>query len=232
MRPADVVPLRLGDVELSAGEGNEGGRLPVLGFLIRLDEGSLLFETGIGEGRPDIDSLFKPHRRAIEQALSEAGIVAEDIVAVANSHLHFDHSGNNRSFAGVPIHIQSRERRAAAEPDYTVPEWIEFAGATYEEHDGDTLLAEEVRLVATPGHTAGHQSMVLSTEEGPVILAGQAVYTIAEWTGSSDPRESGVHDSWNPDAYRASVDRLRAFDPVAVHFSHDEAVWWRSNGAP
>jgi N-acyl homoserine lactone hydrolase len=68
-------------------------------------------------------------------------------VLVINTHLHFDHCGGNRLFPGVPIYVQRSEREAARRPDYTIPEWVEFEGATYEELDGPAEIESERRLL-------------------------------------------------------------------------------------
>jgi len=81
-----------------------------------------------------------------------------------------------------------------------------------------------IRIVPTPGHTAGHQSLVVDAADGRTILAGQAVYTSAEWAGSDDPRVSGLPSAPDPAAYRASVARLRALQPDVVLFGHDPSV--------
>ncbi len=78
-----------------------------------------------------------------------------------------------------------------------------------------------VRLVPTPGHTPGHQSMLIDGTGGRIAIVGQAVYTRAEWDGSDEPEVSGLPGSWNATAYRASRDRLYAFEPDLVLFGHD-----------
>jgi glyoxylase-like metal-dependent hydrolase (beta-lactamase superfamily II) len=64
------------------------------------------------------------------------------------------------------------------------------------------------------------------TPAGTVILAGQAVRSRAEWEGSTEPSTSGP-SAPDPDAYGRSVERLRALEPVRVHFAHDPDVWER-----
>jgi len=63
--------------------------------------------------------------------------------------------------------------------------------------------------------TAGHQSLVVRTESGPVLLAGQAVYSAAEWEGSDDPRRSGLPSADDPNADAEFVRRVRDLDPFA-----------------
>jgi len=81
-----------------------------------------------------------------------------------------------------------------------------------------------VRVVGTPGHTPGHQSLVIDTPEGPIVLAGQALYSRGEWLDVPGARE-GRSRAWDADAYDASVRRLRDIQPVRVYFGHDREFW-------
>ena len=100
---------------------------------------------------------------------------------IVNSHLHFDHCGNNLRFPGVPICVQAAEHDAMRDPYYTVPEWVDFEGAEYAVIDGDAQVAKGVRVLSTPGHSPGHQSVVFDTADGAVVLAGRAIYSKAEY---------------------------------------------------
>jgi N-acyl homoserine lactone hydrolase len=112
------------------------------------------------------------------------------------------------------------------EPDYTVPEWIDAPGLTYEVIEGEAEVAPGLRVIPTPGHTAGHQSLVVDAPEGAIVLAGQAVQSRLEWEGATEQSASGASAARDP-AYPNSVDSLRALEPVRVHFAHDPAVWER-----
>ena len=70
------------------------------------------------------------------------------------------------------------------------------------------------------------ESLVLDAAEGTVVLAGQAVQSRAEWEGATDSAASGAPEAADP-RYPSSVERLRALDPVRVHFAHDAAIWER-----
>ena len=149
-----------------------------------------------------------------------------DVRAVVNSHLHFDHCGNNSCFPGVPIYVQTSEYRATRAEHYTVPEWVDFEDAEYEMIDGDVQVASGVRVLATPGHSPGHQSMVLDTADGWVALAGQAIYSRAEYEHLRVTNRVLEDDPpLDPAQYLASTTRLIDLRPRRVHFSHDRAVW-------
>jgi glyoxylase-like metal-dependent hydrolase (beta-lactamase superfamily II) len=224
-----VIPLHLADVSFPQGHPQAGGSGPVLGFAIRHDAGILLFDTGVGTGHPEVEQYYRPRVTPLEDALRARGLSIGDVTAVANSHLHFDHCGGNRLFPGLPAYVQAAELRAASEPDYTVPEWVGFGQVEFVELDGDreTEVAPGIVLLPTPGHTAGHQSLVIATAAGPMVVAGQAVYTAAEWSGSNDPADSGVIGAPDVLAYTESARRLRRLDPARVHFAHDLETWER-----
>jgi N-acyl homoserine lactone hydrolase len=148
---------------------------PVFVHTIDHPEGLVLVDTGMIDSTPELDEEWHPVPHALPEEL-----VAR-VALVINTHLHFDHCGGNRLFPGVPIHVQRVELGdARREEDYTVSEWIDFLGATYIEHDGEAEVLPGVRLLPTPGHTRGHQSVVVTTDDGPVVLGGDVAYTFRE----------------------------------------------------
>ena len=190
-------------------------------------DGVFLFDNGCGIGNADIDAMFTPRVKPIEAALAAHGIALADVTGIANCHLHFDHAGQNvRLPRGVPIFVQRREWMMVHERDYTVPEWIDVPGLRYEVIDGEVEVAPGVQLVPTPGHSPGHQSLLASASDGTVVVAGQALQSRREWEGATDSPSSGAEAARAP-GYAASVQRLRAVDPVRVHFAHDASVWER-----
>jgi N-acyl homoserine lactone hydrolase len=189
-------------------------------------DGVFLFDNGAGFGNAEVETTFTPRVTPIEDALAQHGISLADVTGAANCHLHFDHSGQNIRLTGMPIFVQRAEWEKVHQPDYTVAEWIDVPSLTYELLDGDIEVAPGLRLIPTPGHTAGHQSLVLDAEDGTVVLAGQAIQSRAEWEGATEPAASGASTAADP-GYPSSVERLRSFEPVRVHFAHDPAVWER-----
>ena len=215
-----VVPLALGLVTPRRGQF-AGKRSPIHAFLIRHPDGPFLVDTGVGSGHDGIDTLYEQELVALTDALAAAGSAPSDIKAVINTHLHFDHCGENRLFPDTPIHVQRVEHEAAQEPLYTIPDWIDFQGAQYELHDGEAELLLGIRLIPTPGHTPGHQSVVIENGEGRIVIAGQAVYDAAEFEGAPPAGE------WDDELYARSAASLRDLKPDRVYFSHDAVVWER-----
>jgi N-acyl homoserine lactone hydrolase len=193
----------------------------VMAYAIRHPDGVLLFDTGIGTDNPEVAGWLGADLRHLPELLEGRGIHAADIVAIANSHLHLDHCGQNSAFQGRPIYAQADEHEASRAADYTIGDWVDFPGARYELIRGERELLPGVRLVPTPGHTPGHQSLLIDAAGGRTALVGQAVYTRAEWEGSDAPEVSGLASAWDPALYRQSREALRAFRPDLVLFGHD-----------
>ncbi len=221
-RPAiRIVPLHVADF-VHPDESPLAGRPGiVMAYAVIHRDGVLLFDTGIGSGDLEVESAYRPTVHDLPDLLRSGGIEPDDVSAIANSHLHFDHAGQNGAFTGRPIHVQAVELEAAHATDYTIPAWVFVPGARYVPHDGEMEVVPGARLVPTPGHTPGHQSLLVDAAGGRTAIVGQAVYTRAEWDGSDDPAVSGLASAWDPDAYRRSVDTLRAFEPDVVLFGHD-----------
>lgn len=199
---------------------------PVLGYLVRRPEGLLLFDTGIGAVDPETEAHYRPRRRPLPEALHAAGVTAGDVSLVVNCHLHFDHCGGNPMLAGTPVLVQAAELAAARRGGHTVDALVDFAGARYLETDGETEVWPGVWVLPTPGHTDGHQSLVVRGDDGTVLLAGQSHDSAAEFTGEALARRAARDGVAAPlPGFRPWLDRLAAFDPRRVLFAHDNAVW-------
>jgi N-acyl homoserine lactone hydrolase len=160
---------------LAAEVTTPNGTWPVYVHTIDHPDGLVLVDTGMIDSTPELDEEWGPTPHPLPDE------VVARVAMVVNTHLHFDHCGGNRRFAGTPIHVQARELAdARSRPDYTIPEWVDFAGAAYVEHDGEVEVLPGVRLVPAPGHTRGHQVVLVDTDDGLVVLGGDVAYTFAE----------------------------------------------------
>jgi N-acyl homoserine lactone hydrolase len=216
--PLLLAEFRFPDPELAGRVG------VVVGYAVRHERGILLFDTGFGFGNAELEATYHPVARPVDEVLAQAGIQVGEITEVVNCHLHADHAGQNAAFPGIPIYVQPVEWALAHTPDHTILEWVDFPGARYEQTAGDHEPAPGVRVVATPGHTAGHQSLIVQGTGGPTVLAGQACYTVGEWVGDGDALEGGTGAA-DQAAYDRSIERLRALHPTEVRFGHDRQRW-------
>lgn len=198
---------------------------PCLGYLVDHRDGLLLLDTGMGT-HPEVDAHYRPRRRALTAALATAGVRVADVMLVVNCHLHFDHSGGNPALTGRPIFAQRRELEAARTAGYTLPELVDAPGLRYEELDGEAELLPGVLVLPTPGHTTGHQSLVVRRDDGTVVVAGQSHDTATAY--SADVLAFRATCDGHPPPLPptpAWIERLQTFDPARVVFAHDHAVW-------
>src|SRR5438270_6579874 len=145
-----ITPVRV--AELLA----EGQRMPVYVHVIDHPDGRVLVDTGLTDLHPavaDMDPRLTP--------LSEQDFDIASIDIVVNTHLHFDHCGGNHLFAGRPIYVQRQELEDARGEDYTIPEWVDAPGVSYETVDGEHELLPGIRLIPAPGHSRGMQVVVV-----------------------------------------------------------------------
>lgn len=217
LAPDDVQRMLLATLVWPPGASRAGQSIPVYANAIRHPRGLVLFDTGVGGGSKIIEDEWRPTLHPFDRALAELGHQRSEVVGIVVCHLHFDHCGQNPGFPGVPIYAQRAEYAATRQEDYTIPEWVDFPGARYELLDGDAEPWPGVHILSTPGHTPGHQSVLVDTDAGGVLLTGQAVYDLAEFEGKS-PLESA-----DP-TYTMSVERLRSLKASRIYVSHDDRV--------
>jgi len=89
---------------------------------------------------------------------------------------------------------------------------------------GDEVITDGVRIIETPGHTPGHQSLVVESPDGRVIIAGQCTYTTTECTERRVAVDN-MHDEGFISAGQQSLDRLLSISPRCVVMAHDPRPW-------
>jgi N-acyl homoserine lactone hydrolase len=225
----DIRPVLLGHYTMPMDSRFPGEKVVVRAYLIHHPERLVLFDTGIAEGHGEAERTYAPIvRRPLAEALDAAGVSLKDVDAVANCHFHLDHCGGNPLFPGRAIFAQAREHQAAAEGglDYTLPSLFDFAGSALELHEGEADIASGLRIIPTPGHTPGHQSLLVETREGRILLAGQAVNTASDFARAHyawQLRQAGS-DEELPDLPKW-MSAVQDLDVRSVWFAHDQLSW-------
>jgi glyoxylase-like metal-dependent hydrolase (beta-lactamase superfamily II) len=193
-----------------------------------------------------VDTGYPGYWRELMQAVDRLGATASAITGAIVTHHHVDHAGTaerlSRVGASVLVHkadaaIVRGERRSHVPPGFYRQAWrpsmarylahtVAVGGAKYrpassvEEWDQDQILdlPGRPRIVHTPGHTAGHCSVVL--EERGVLFSGDAM---VKFDYASGARGLNQH-RFNADRGRAlaSLARLDDFDVGTVLFGHGE----------
>src|SRR6516225_2585633 len=166
---------------------------PVHGFLVTHPGGAVLVDTGVG-GPQQVLADHRVVNRSVADALDEHGMTPGDIDLVINTHLHFDHCGQNAVFKHAPFYIQSAELARARRESPQLAGWFDVRDGRFELVDGDG----EVLI----GDAAYKRRQYLEPDVGD-LPPGQA----------SDPA-----------AWRESVGRVHALRPDRVHFCHDTEV--------
>ena len=203
-----------------------GERVVVNAWLVRHPEATVLVDTGIGEHIPpaDVESM-RFLRTPITDALATLGVRPGDVDLVVNCHLHADHAGGNVHFRGTPILVQPAELAAAREPDYTLAEDVDLDGGRYEMRGGEWEPLSGIRIIPTPGHSPGHQSVSVETDAGRLLLAGQCFRDASGFaravTALRLARDGYAHAPEHP----PWLARLLDLGPYRVAFGHDTAVW-------
>ncbi len=170
----------------------------------------VLVETGNGDKfPPKLKEIYGiDHDRAIGAALKEVGLRPDDVDTVVMTHLHFDHSGGTtrRTASGAVEPVFRRARHVVQRrewEDATHPHERNRASYLQENIgplgeagllqlcDGEAEIAPGVRVVPTPGHTAGHQSVLVGPPGGPRVLflgdvVPTAVHVKLPWVMSYD----------------------------------------------
>ena len=210
--------------------------IPYLAYLIEHDDRMVLFDCG-----PHPDLARDPAARLgstaqtyeIEVGVSDLlisqlarwGIPPDRITDIVLSHLHYDHAGALRYFEHARVHVQRAEREFAAHPPvYQAGDYVgdDFSGPIdWHEIDGDHDVFGDGRLmlIATPGHTRGHQSLLVRLEEQPVLLVGDAAPHARTLAERALPAVL-----WNPDQMVASWERLEQVGAdygATMIFPHD-----------
>jgi N-acyl homoserine lactone hydrolase len=216
------MPLEVKRLHLASLRGPDGLEWPVHGFVVTHPGGAVLVDTGCG-GRDEWLDDWRVVNRSVADALADLDMTPGDIGLVINTHLHFDHCGQNAVFPHAACHVQRTELDRAKREDPELYDWFGFRNARWELLDGDTEILPGLSVVTTPGHTVGHQCVVVSSADGEDLLIGDAAYTPHQFAGPAD-KDLVPGQASDLVAWRGSLDRIRSLEPTRVHFCHHTDV--------
>jgi N-acyl homoserine lactone hydrolase len=217
--------LEIARLHLASLQGIDGGRWPVHGFVVTHPGGAVLVDTGVG-GPPDMLHDWRVVNRSVADVLAELDMSPADIGLVINTHLHFDHCGQNAVFKHAPVYVQRAELARAKRESPKLCEWFDFMNARFELLDGDAEVLPGLEVIATPGHTEGHQCVVVrgdGDQGGFDLLIGDAAYTPRQYADPDLDKLPAGQASDVP-AWRESVRRVQSLRPDRVHFCHHTEI--------
>lgn len=157
------------------------GKPSMMGIYTWYLEGSepkVLVDTGY-RAETSIAHLGLPTEniQPVEDGLMKIGVRPEDIDIVIVTHLHGDHIELASKFPRAKFIIQKAELDSALHPHPLVAKlgffqesWLK--GVDVEVIEGDKEIIDGVRVMLTPGHTPGGQSVIIETPRGTAIITG------------------------------------------------------------
>jgi len=230
IRAEEIRRIHYGYAVAPAGLPDAGQPFPVCGYVVPFPGGTLLFDTGMSPVDEETRERYHPRMRSPEEALHSVGLKVNDIDLIANCHLHADHAGGNHRFPNVPVLVQRVELDAARRPDYTFPTYAyDYPGARLEVIDGEAQVAPGLRLVPTAGHSPGHQSLLVETDRGPLLLAGQALNTAAQFSSAAFAERLAAGGLDRIGTYPEWMPRFRDLRVERALFAHDLLVYERDD---
>lgn len=197
---------------------------PYFMYVITHPRGTVLFDSGVHPAmRTDPASRLGDAAASIqvqvtaddhiEKRLATIGMQPSDVDIVVQSHLHFDHAGGLEWLAHAPVLVQRDELEFALNPPVYQREIYVQADfdhdLDWQQLDGDHDIFDDGRLVvlSTPGHTRGHQSLMVKLNSQVVILLADAAYLLTKMRARLLP---GI--LWSPDALIATWDRVEELE--------------------
>jgi glyoxylase-like metal-dependent hydrolase (beta-lactamase superfamily II) len=192
-------------------------------LLVQTDKEKIIVDTGVGtlpEKYQGFHQVIRNRNEQLQVSLKQAGIEPADVTLVVNTHLHFDHCGNNKLFPNAKFLVQTDEVRYAYFPDrfMRISYLREFfdTGGEFLPVKGRHTIEDGIELLPTPGHTIGHQSVVVKWKGRNIVYTGDA----APLPENIERRNitGMIYDSAQG---LESIDTLRRIDNPLFIYSHD-----------
>jgi len=166
--------------------------------------------------------------------LQRHGLEPGDVKAVVHTHLHMDHAGQDAELPEARIFVRRSELQNAAAPNIyprpfydrlNVARLVHDLADRVEVLDDDAEIAPGVRTRSVPGHTPGHQVVLVDTPAGQAIIAGDAAMDLELNVRHGIP--PGFLDSMSDTM--TGLRMLAAADAGGAHVlcTHDAAVFER-----
>jgi len=220
-----------GDISRWSPGVNEGKSMDFVDncYLIKHAQGWFLWDTGLPDavaampnGLPPADpkAVYWHRPKTLAAQLDQLGVAPSDIKAMAVSHTHPDHIGNVEMFPNTMLYVQKAEYEwpgANNEPRFKPGHPV-----TKLEGDHDVFGDGSVTILSTPGHTPGHQSLLVKLPNtGAVVLSGDAVHFKANWDNRGVPANNSSKEQTLASMQKLS--EIMAKEKAQLWINHDKA---------
>jgi N-acyl homoserine lactone hydrolase len=220
-----------GDISRWSPGVNEGKSMDFVDncYLIKHSQGWFVWDTGIPDGVAAMPNGLVPadprattwrRPKTLASQLDELGVKPADIKSMAVSHTHPDHIGNVEMFPTAMLYVQKAEYEwpgAEGKPRFKPEHPV-----TLLEGDRDIFGDGSLTIISTPGHTPGHQSLVVKLPKtGEVVLSGDAVHFQSNWENRGVPV-----NNVSKDQTLASMQKIADIldkDKARLWINHDKA---------
>jgi N-acyl homoserine lactone hydrolase len=220
-----------GDISRWSPGVNEGKSMDFVDncYLIKHAQGWMLWDTGVadaiaampdGQKPADPRSTHWKRPKTLGSQLEQLGVKPSDIKYVAVSHSHPDHIGNVEMFPQTMLLVQKAEYEWPGANN--APRFKPEHPVTKLESDRDVFGDGSVTIISTPGHTPGHQSLLVKLPKtGALLLSGDAVHFQSNWENRRVPAINAGQEQT-----RTSMQRMAdilAKEKATLWINHDKA---------
>jgi glyoxylase-like metal-dependent hydrolase (beta-lactamase superfamily II) len=220
-----------GDISRWSPGVNEGKSMPFVDncYLIKHGQGWMLWDSGLTDALAAMPEGQKPadpkathwyRPKTLASQLEQLGVKPADIKFLAVSHTHPDHVGNVEMFPQAMLLVQKAEYEwpnplgvGRFKPEHPV---------TKLEGDKDVFGDGSVTIISTPGHTPGHQSLLVKLPKtGALLLSGDAVHFQSNWDNRGVPSGNTGQEQTKTSMNRMA--EIMAKEKAALWINHDKA---------
>src|SRR5262245_22538388 len=220
-----------GDISRWSPGVNVGQSMPFVDncYLLKHAQGWMIWDTGVADAIAAMPDGQKPadpkathwyRPKTLASQLDALGVQPSDIKFVAVSHTHGDHIGNVELFPQAMLLVQKDEYDWPGANN--APRFTPEHPVTKLEGDKDVFGDGSVTIIATPGHTPGHQSLLVKLPKtGTLLLSGDAVHFKSNWDNRGVPVGNASKEKTL--ASMEKMDGLLKKERATLWINHDKA---------
>ena len=221
----------VGDISRWSPGVNVGKSMPFVDncYLLKHSSGWMIWDTGLADAIAAMPDGQKPadpkathwyRPKTLASQLDALGVKPADIKVMAVSHTHPDHIGNVEMFPQAMLFVQK------AEYDWpganNTPRFKPEHPVTKLEGDKDVFGDGSVTIISTPGHTPGHQSLLVKLPKtGAILLSGDAVHFQSNWDNRGVPAGNTGQEQTKTSMQKMAD--LMAKEKAKLWINHDKA---------